>query len=264
MSPDSRAHAGDAAVVLQHAGDAHALDELRAGHARALRERHGDVHRIGAAVVLDVEAGQDVVDPRQRKQRLHFRRRNLLHPHAAQAVEGGDTAIFFKPVGIGGDLDEADRVEAGGLAGLRFQPLVEIARVFAHLGRGLGRRAEGDDQPRRVPGRAGGQPVALQQHDVLPAHMRQVVGDRRPDDAAADDHDTRAIRQHRSSHRHHPQIIPQFTCIRSALKRNRRSWLTQCRRPPAQIAVRTRVWFTGSKGRSAWVGFIAGPRAFAA
>ena len=56
----------------------------------------------------DVEAGQDVVDARQRKQPLHLRRRNLLHVDAAAAVERGDPAILLQPVGVGGHLDEAD------------------------------------------------------------------------------------------------------------------------------------------------------------
>ena len=228
-----RAHAGDPAVLLQHAGDAHALDQARACHARAPGERHGHVHRIGAAVIGDIEAGENVVDARERKQRLHLRRRNLLHVDAAPAVEGGDPAILFEAVGVGGDLDEPDRIESGGLAGLRFQAAIEIAGVFPQLGRRLGGGAESDDQPGRVPRRARGEPIALQQHDVLPAHVRQVIGDRRPDDAAAHHNHTCAIRQHRSSHRQNPRSGGQFTCILSTLKRNRRPFAL-CRYPSAR------------------------------
>ena len=53
------------------------------------------------------------------------------------------------------------------------------------------RRAERDHEPGGVPGGARGQPVALEQHDVLPAHVGQVIGDRAADDAAADDDDAR-------------------------------------------------------------------------
>ena len=48
------------------------------------------------------------------------------------------------------------------------------------------------DQARRVPGRPGGERVALDQDDVGPAQMREVVGDAAADHAAADDHDLRA------------------------------------------------------------------------
>jgi len=75
-------------------------------------------------------------------------------------------------------LDEADRIESGGLTGLRFEPPVEIAGVFPKLGRGLRGRAESHDQPGRVPRRAGGQTIALKQHDVFPAHVREMIGHR--------------------------------------------------------------------------------------
>ena len=134
----SRADAGDAPAVLQHAGDRHALDDFHAPQARAFRERHGDVHRVHAAVFLHVEAGLDVLHLRQRKKLLHFARRDLVHVHAAVAVERRDPPVLFEPVLVGRDLDEADRREAGGLAGLRLQARVQGARVFAHLGRGFG------------------------------------------------------------------------------------------------------------------------------
>ena len=91
-------------------------------------------------------------------------------------------------------------LKPGRLPGLGLEPGVEVARVLAHLGRGLGGRAEGDHQPGRVPGGARGEPVALEQHHVLPAHVGQVVGDRAADDAAADDDDARALGQDRVAH----------------------------------------------------------------
>ena len=190
-----RAHAGDAAALLQDGRDGHAFDDAGARHAGALGERHRHVHRVHPAVVPDVEAGQDVVDARQREQALHLGRRDLLHVHAAKAVEGGDAPELLQPVGVGGDLDEADGHEPGGLAGLGLEPGVEVARVLPELGGGLGGGAEGDHQAGGVPGGAGGQPVALQEHDILPAHVGEVVGHRGADDAAADHHDARPIGQ---------------------------------------------------------------------
>ena len=107
--------------------------------------------------------------------------------------------------GVGGDLDEADRLEPGRQAGLGLEPRVQVAGVLAHLGRRLRRRAEGDHQPGRVPRRARGEPVALEQHDVLPAQVGEVVGDRGADDAAADDHDPRSggqVGRHRRGEAH--------------------------------------------------------------
>ena len=125
---------------------------------------------------------------------LHLARRDLVHVDAAVAVERRDAAVLLEAIGVGGDLDEADRLEAGRLPGLGLEPRVEIARVLAHLGRRLGGRAEGDHEPGGVPGGAGGEAVALEEHDVLPAHVGQVVGDRAADDAAADDDDARVLR----------------------------------------------------------------------
>ncbi len=70
-----------------------------------------------------------------------------------------------------------------------FELAVEIARVLAHLGRRLGRGPERHHQAGRMPGRAGREPVALQQHHVLPAHAGEVIGHRGADDAAPDHHD---------------------------------------------------------------------------
>ena len=118
-----------------------------------------------------------------------------MHVDAAVAVERRDAAVLLEPVGLGRHLDEADRPEPGRQAGLGLEPRVEIARVLAHLGRRLRGRAERHHQPGGVPGGARGQPVALEQHDVPDAHVRQVVGDRGADDAAADDDDPGAVGQ---------------------------------------------------------------------
>ncbi len=65
------------------------------GHACTFGKRHGHVHWVRAPVVLDVKAGEDVVDARQGKKRLHLGRRNLVNIDAAPAVKGRDPAIFF-------------------------------------------------------------------------------------------------------------------------------------------------------------------------
>ncbi len=122
MSPCEVVDAGDDAALLEHAGDGDALEDRRALHARALGERHRHVDRIGAAVLLDVEAGEDVVGAREREQLLHDAGADLVDVDAAVAVERRDAAVLLQAIGVGGDLDEADRLEAGGLAGLGLEP----------------------------------------------------------------------------------------------------------------------------------------------
>ena len=154
---ERRPHAGDPSPRRQHTERRDALEDPDAPHARALGERHRDVDRIHAAVLLDVEAGLDVIDLGEREQLLHLARRDLVHVDAAVAVECRDAAVLLEAIAVRGDLDEADRRQARGLPGLGLEPAVQVASVLAHLGRGLGRRAEGHHQPGRVPRRAGGQ-----------------------------------------------------------------------------------------------------------
>ena len=122
-----RANAGYVPVVVQDAGRRHALEDLHAPCARPLGESHRDVYRIHPAVLLHVEAGLDVIDFRERKQLLNLARRELLYVHATIAIEGRDTPIFLEPVPVGGDFDETDGRESGGLAGFRLEPTVKSA-----------------------------------------------------------------------------------------------------------------------------------------
>ncbi len=186
--------AGDAALLLGHRGDGAVLDQPRALAARALRERHRDADRVGAAVLLDVEPREQVVGPGERKQVGDLRRRDLVDVDAEQAVERGDPAVLLEAVGVGGGLDEAGAAKPGRLAGLVLEPLVEVAAVLAHPRRGLRRRAERHHQTGGVPGGAGGELVALEQQHV-PARVGEVIRDRATDDAAADDDDARARRK---------------------------------------------------------------------
>src|SRR5262245_54160165 len=107
-----------------------------------------------------------------------------------------------------------------------------------------------------MPRGAGGEAVALQQHDVLPAHMREVIGDRRPDDAATDHHHPRAIRQNRLSHRWTLELAGQLASLPPGLKHYRWLHLTRCPRAGARIAAPTSVWFTRSQSLEERMGWV--------
>ena len=128
--------------------------------------------------------------------------------HAAVAVERGDAAVLLEPVGVGGDLDEADPLEARREAGLGLEARVEVAGVFAQLSRSFRERAEGDDQTSRVPRRAAGQAVALEQHDVFPACVSEVVGHGAADDTTPHDNHARSLREYRLGHERSPEEYP--------------------------------------------------------
>ena len=76
---------GHRAALGEHVEDRHALEHGRTGLARALGEGHRHVDRVGPAVLGDVEAGEDVVGPRQREQVGDLARRDLVHVDAAHA-----------------------------------------------------------------------------------------------------------------------------------------------------------------------------------
>src|SRR3546814_20723075 len=57
---------------------------------------------------------------------------------------------------------------------------IEVGRIFGEPGHVL-RATQLADQPRRMPGRAGGQLLALEQNDVGPAELGQMIGDRTAD-----------------------------------------------------------------------------------
>ena len=101
--------------------------------------------------------------------------------------------------------DRADLAEAGGDAGLGLQPGVKLGRIFREPGQVL-RGAQLADQPGRMPGRAGCELLALQQHDVGPAELGQVIGDGAAGHAAADDDDASFLWKcgfkHGASHPH--------------------------------------------------------------
>ncbi len=186
---------GNHAVLGQEASDRHSLDDPGALLTGALGERHGDIDRIHPAVRRNVEPRQDIVGPGQRPQVGDLPGGDLVHVNAAVPVEGRDPAVLLQPARLDGKLDEAYLPHPGREAGLGLEAKVEVPGVLAELGGRLGGRAKGGHQAGRVPGRPRGEPVAFEQDDVPHAQVRQVVGNRRSDNAAAYDHDPRPVRQ---------------------------------------------------------------------
>ena len=166
----------------------HVLEHARAARRRALDQRHRRVDRIGLAVVGQKDAAGDVVDLEQRPFRLDFAGADFVHFEPEGLGHRGAALQLFQPLGICGDRNAAALQEAGRLAGLRFQAGIEARRILRELGQ-IGGRAQLADEAGGVPGRAAGQALALQQHDVALAELGQMIGDRGADHPAADDDD---------------------------------------------------------------------------
>ena len=177
-----------------HPGRGHPFDDPDAQLPGALGQRGGHAHRVGPALVGDVEGGQHVVGAGQRPQVRQLPRRDL-HVLDPEAVHPGRLAAQrLLPPRAGGQRDVPDRAEPGGVPGLLLQPGVQVPRVAAEEQRGLVRHPGRGDQPGRVPCRPGGQLVLLEQDHVGPAQVGQVVGDAAAGHPAADDHHLGPVR----------------------------------------------------------------------
>ena len=189
------AHADD--LLDQSAGprddllDRDPLDDADAEGPRAARQAHREVDGVDPAVAGHVEAREEVVGAGQREELGHLPRADLLDLEPVDALEGRDPAVLLQAVGVGGRLDEPDRLEAGGHARLRLEPGVEVAGVEPQARARLARGPEAGHQAGGVPRRARGEAVALEDEHVGDPQVGQVVGDGGADDASTDDDDAR-------------------------------------------------------------------------
>src|SRR5512145_3564164 len=107
----------------------------------------------------------------------------------AEAPRHRRLALEHDPaLGRSRDVHAAAALPSGREPGFLFERRIELRAVLAHARH----RAVGTHlphEPGRVPRRAASQPPLLEKHDVAPAELRQVVGDARPDDPAANDED---------------------------------------------------------------------------
>src|SRR5690606_13973810 len=88
------------------------------------------------------------------------------------------------------NADRAHLAHAGGDTGLLLQPDVEIGGVLRQTRHVLG-AAQLANETCGMPGRAAGKLLSFQKYDVGPAKLGEVVGDRAPGNASADDDDAR-------------------------------------------------------------------------
>ncbi len=192
--------AGDVALVGLHQplagsrpldrGDHRRAVDLRTQRPRALGESLGQVGGLDIPVVGVLDGAEDAVGLAERPDFLELRRSQHVHLHADRAGDAGVVHVLVPAVLGSRQADVRHPLEADRLAGLRFEPAVKPHRIFVNLPDGIA-HVEERQQPGGMPGRAGGQLLPLDQHDIRPALLGQVVERRHADDAAADDHRTR-------------------------------------------------------------------------
>jgi hypothetical protein len=144
-----------------------------------------------------LDGADDPVDVAERPDRLDVSRRQEADVDPDRARHPGIVAVLVHPVGGAGQADVRDPPEADALAGLRLQRRIEADRIFVQLADRVA-QIEQRQQAGGVPSGAGGELVALQQHDVAPAEPGQVV-ERADADHAATNDDNPRVGLHRPS-----------------------------------------------------------------
>ena len=199
--PLCRLDAGHPAVARRHPGDLDVLQDRRAALTRALGEAERDVGRVGLAVGRQEDAADHPVEVEQRVRRAALRRGQDMGLEAEAAGHRRAAAQFLEAVLRERHRQRAVLAVAGGDPGLGLERVVQLGRILGEAGHVVG-GAQLADQAGSVPGGAGGEAFALQQQDVGPAELGEVVGDRAADHPTADDHHPGLPRQFR--HRRSP------------------------------------------------------------
>ena len=112
---------------------------------------------------------------------------STLTRDADRARDAGVIHVLVPAVPGAGEADVGDLAEADVLAGLGLERLVEGDRVFVDLADRVG-EVEERQEPGGMPGRARGQLLPLDEHDIRPALLGEMIERRDADHAAADHH----------------------------------------------------------------------------
>ena len=176
-----------AAALDDHVEHARALLDLGAEQARPVGQGERELAGIEVAVLRQERGGDDAVGRHRREELLRLGRRDDLDRQAEALRPAGLALDLLVALLRRREPQAAELVPAGILAGLAGQVGVEADRVLHHLRQADG-RAQLADEPGRVPRRAVREAVLLDEHDVLPPQLGEVVEDRAPADAAADHH----------------------------------------------------------------------------
>ena len=175
-----------ARVGFQHAV---VFDNLRAAHPGRLGIGLRGAGRVEMAVQRIVKRADDAVEVDLTVGEIAdlFGAKHLCM-QAHVAVLGAFGLQHLEPGLIVGQRDAADMVQPAIHAGDRLKLLVKPDRVALKRGH-VGVAVQRVEPARRVPGGAGGEDRAFDQHHVFPAVFRQVIEDGASDDAAPDDDD---------------------------------------------------------------------------
>ncbi len=187
--------AGHPAVPDGDLHHAHPRPDPRSASLGALGERHRQAGGIQMPVRRDELRPQHVRDVEQREPFERLGGRDDLDGQAEALGPSGLAGERLEPVRRGREVQRPHLVPPDVDAGLRLELGVQLDPVHHHPGVAHGVPQLGD-QARRMERRPARELGAIQEQDVAPTELGEVVGDARPRDAAADDHDPGAIVLH--------------------------------------------------------------------
>ena len=170
-----------------HAANPRVSIHLGAVHAGGLGIRVGHAGGVDVALVGVPHGADEELLVEDRVDLLRLGHRDQLGLHTQVPALGVRGLQPVGPLRRVGKHDAAGDVDAAVLARDLFDLLVQLDRVLLQLG-DVRVAVERVHATGRVPGGAGGELGALEQDDVGPTVLREVIEDRGPDHAAADDH----------------------------------------------------------------------------
>ena len=187
-------HAAHPAILLVDRIYPGMFDDRGTHGARTLGKCQRDIGRICLAVLLNPDSPGYIADFKMRIAVLRLGGRNLFDSNAIGTRHRGIAIQLFLALGSQRHGNGTGCPHTGGNAGFRLEIEIKIGRIFREPGH-VGGGTQLPDQPRGMPGRAAGQLLAFQQHNVFPAKPGKMIGDRTTRHAPADDDDTGLLRK---------------------------------------------------------------------
>ena len=164
----------------------------------AARQRLGEVCRLDVAILRMLDRADDPVDIAKRPDVLDLLRSEELHLDPAdRRGDPGVIAVFVHPIAGASKTDVGNLAQPDVEASLLLERLVKGDGIFVDLPHGVA-EIEERQQAGRMPGRAGGELLALDEHAIRPAFLDEMIEGRNSDHAPAN-HDRPRMRPHRGS-----------------------------------------------------------------
>ncbi len=180
--------------------DFRVLVDFRAGGSRPAPQRGGQIGRRDVAIVRVVEGADDlrgllaVAEVDQGPQTPDFLRINDAEGHTDRIGSAAVLEVLVHALATGRQAQVSRDMKTDVLVRLGGEALVQIHGVLVQLPDRVA-HVEQRQEPRGVPGGAGGELGALNEHDVGPALLRQVVQGADANGTTANHHHAR-VRSH--------------------------------------------------------------------